>query len=372
MQSTHINILHLTTSSQIGGAETLVIDISENINPKQFNIFVCALEKDGNLLEKVNHSATQTKHLNSKHLLDFMAALRLYRFIKENKIQLIQIHGLRANLIGRVIGRLAGTQKIISTIHGIDTWRKWYHTFLDRLTGIWVDKFISVSESGKEIFVRREKFPASKIVTIHNGIDLSLFNRVRFNTSKLKKELGLENNIIIGEVANIRSMKGHVDVIEAIPAVIEHYPNVKFLFVGRDDSKGKIPQLAQNKIGGDFVLFLGYQENIPELLSIFDIFILPSHSEGLPLSILEAMAMELPVIATNVGGIPEIIVNGETGILIEPHRPDKLAQALLELLANPQQRHNWGEMGRKRVEEEFSLNKMIQNVEELYLTLLHE
>lgn len=366
-----INILQFTSSSQIGGVETVLIDVLKHINKNLFNVFVCSLRHDGDLLEKIEHLAVNTKHLNLRNFLDFTVLLKLYKFLKENRIQLMQTHGLTANVVGRIVGKLAKGPKIISTIHGIDLWRKCYHTYLDRLTGVFVDRFLSVSEEGREVFSIREKFPRKKIVTIHNGINLNRFNKASFNSLKLRYKLGFhENDIIIGEVANIRKMKGHRDVIEVIPSIVKHCPNAKFLFVGRDDSNGEIPQLAVDKGIGEYVIFLGYCENIPELLSIFDIFILPSHSEGLPVSILEAMAMELPVIATNVGGIPEIVVDGETGILIEPNKPDELANALLDLLNNPKRRYYFGKSGRKRVEDKFNINRMISNIENLYLEVL--
>jgi glycosyltransferase involved in cell wall biosynthesis len=240
------------------------------------------------------------------------------------------------------------------------------------LTSSWVDVWISNSYAGKEISIKREKFPADKIEVIHNGIDLSKYKRIPDDDiGRLKKHYGIkDNDMVIGEVANLRSMKGHVDIINAIPTLIEKHKNVKFFFAGEDASNGEIARYAEEKNVDKYIIFAGFCNNIPEILSLFDIFILPSLWEGLPTAIIEAMAMGLPIISTKVGGIPELIDNAKNGILIEPKSPQQIASAILYLLENKDLAKSMGERNIARAWQNHDIKQKARDDEKIYMELM--
>jgi glycosyltransferase involved in cell wall biosynthesis len=175
---------------------------------------------------------------------------------------------------------------------------------------------------------------------------------------------------VVGVVANLRPMKGHADVIAALPAIVEQIPDVVFMFVGRDNMNGEIQRLAQESGLSEYIIFTGFNPEVRPFYQLFDIFLLPSTWEGCPVSILEAMAMKKPVVGTAVGGIPELVVDGQTGLLIPPHNPVAIAEALVSLLKNPDGACKMGQAGRIRVEKHFTLPKMVEEIEAVYEELL--
>jgi len=358
-----INILSIISASTIGGSEKNLLNYMDFSNKDNFNLFVGSFRFGGLVENEVKARGIQ--------FASFRDILSLYKFLKYKKIHIAQIYGLRASILARPICKLAGS-RVIGRIVSVDSWRKWYHVLLDRLTSLWVDVWISNSYAGKEISIKREKFPADKIIVIHNGIDLSKYKRIPDDDiGRLKKHYGIkDNDMVIGEVANLKSMKGHVDIINAIPTIVEKYENVKFFFAGEDASNGEIERYAKEKNIDKYIIFAGFCSNIPEILSLFDIFILPSLWEGLPTAIIEAMAMGLPIIASKVGGIPELIDNGENGILIEPRSPQQIASSITYLLENQDIAKMMGEKNIIRVRKNHDIKIKALEFESVYITLV--
>ena len=213
--------------------------------------------------------------------------------------------------------------------------------------------------------------PGNKICVIYNGIDIEKFSYCDDSIiEKYRKEFSIsKRDLIFGIIARIDLIKGHQYFIEASIKVIKRYPMCKFLIIGEGNKE--IIQKLRNQINSldlsDCFIFLGHQKNIAELLQIIDIFVLPSLFEGLPFSIIEAMAMKKPVISTNVGGISELVVDRKTGILVPPKDSDELANAMLELADNYEERINYGLNGYKLVMEKFTQRNMLKEVENIYL-----
>ena len=355
-----INILFFTGALNIGGAEQNLLYYLDVADNNRFNLFAGSYRPGGLFESKIRDKGVR--------FIDCpLNPIKLFYLLKKNKMDIVQLYGLPVNVIARPIAKLAGC-KVIATIRSIDSWRRWYHTLLDRLTSPYVDLWISNSEAGRKIAIQREKVDAKKIIVIHNGINIKEYQRVpEAQITKLKQRYGItENDIVIGEVANLREMKGHVDVIDAIPMIVQQYPNIKFFFAGEDQSNGKIKKYANAKGVNKHVIFAGYCDNIPEILSMFDIFILPSLLEGLPTSIIEAMTIGLPIIASNVGGIPELIDDGENGILIEPQSPQQLASSILYLLKNKDVARLMGERNIKRARQNHDIEEKARYFENIY------
>jgi glycosyltransferase involved in cell wall biosynthesis len=234
-------------------------------------------------------------------------------------------------------------------------------------------KIVLVADYMKDDYVNIAKFPEKKILTIYNGIDMD-FMSDNFDESALRRELRLDrNDLLIGHIANFRIPKGHRFLIEAAGLICKKMKNAKFLLIGDEGDgslKGEVERLINKMNLKDNVRILGFRDDIRELLNLIDIFVLSSVSEGLPLSVIEAMAASKPVVATDVGGLPEIVIPDETGFLVKAGNAHDLAARLEVLLEDDNLRRRMGIRGRKVVEEKFSLDVMIDNYQKLYAELL--
>jgi len=371
-QNMKVNIFYLTASSDIGGTERMLIHLLSRLDRTRFDAVVCSLVGKGTLTSKVRELGFSAENLQLYHPLQLGKIRRLYRFMKSRKFDLIQIYGLRADVIGRPLAKMARIPVVLSSIRSPDPWRKWYHVMLDRLTLRWADFFISNSEAGRLSRIEREKYPASRIRVIYNGIpEPPAYSDAEKKMFREKCSVPQDAFPIIAHVANLRTMKGHREVLKALPELLRIFPRIMFLFAGRDDSKGEIPNLARTLGVEQNVRFLGYCAEPAEILSFSDAFILPSYWEGCPASLLEAMALGLPCVATSVGGIPEIIKHGENGLLIPPKNHSALAGALLSLFKNTEQNKKIAQSAGRTFQNRFHMDRMVGEYQGLYEELTH-
>ncbi len=231
-----------------------------------------------------------------------------------------------------------------------------------------LDASITVSNKNKETLIKNFDLPENKIRVIYNCIDI---DHIKNYDSEIVKELrhkfSINNSsLVFGTVGRLHKQKGHECLINASKEVIEKIPNSLFLFVGQGKLKDQLIRKINDKNISEHFRIVGYQENLPEILALIDIFVLPSISEGFPFSVLEAMAARKPVIATNVGGIPEIITNNVNGILVGPMDSDALAKAMILLAKDEKKRDHFAESGNKKILENFSLEKMISMTKDIY------
>ena len=377
----------------------MLLALLGKIDRDKFDVFVCALKSGGPLIEEARKIGVRGEcSINP---------IRLALLIKREKPDILHTFLFHANILGRVIGRLCGVPVIISSQRSVDKWRKHWHTLVDRWTSRFCNLIISNSEAGRKILIEREKINPGKIITIYNGIDASEFE-IEVNISEKRREFGFSpEDIIIGIIANLRKVKGHRYLFEAVanicsgrvysanvvaksrhsaevgsvrgsaefalPNVEQSRPHVeqsrplhKLLVIGDGELKQELINLAEKLGIKDSVIFTGFRNDIPEVLKVIDILALPSLWEGFPVSILEAMASAKPVIASRVGGIPEEIIDEETGLLVPPKNVPALEKAILKLISDQEKSKKMGEAGRKRVEEYFTLDKMIKKTEEVY------
>jgi len=233
---------------------------------------------------------------------------------------------------------------------------------------LFMNKIIAVSESNRNLFKVGSKLP-EKVQTIYNGIDLSGFDSVR---GYRREEFRIKGeDIVLGIIAVFDKCKGHIYLFQAIAKLVsEGYKNIICLVIGDGREGDELRAFVLNKGLTDYIRFLGYRNDVPELLCVMDMVVMPSIQESFPRVPLEAMAMKVPVIATTVGGLPESIEDGKTGILVSPMDVDSLSTAIKYLIENPEARKEMGEAGRKRVEERFSIENNVRKTEELYSDIL--
>jgi len=286
--------------------------------------------------------------------------------MKTRKVDLIHAHEFAMNTYGSIASAVTKVP-IITTVHG----KNYYHDkWRRRVAYRFVSKqstMVAVSADIKRFLIEKVGINHERIVTIRNGIDTKLYRTDDAVRRSVREELGIdEEQPVIGAVGNLYPVKGHTYLLKAMAIVKEKYPHAMLVIAGRGEILDQLREEARGLGIKQKVVFLGFSEKIPAFLQSLDIFVLPSLSEGLPLSVLEAIAAGKPVIATNVGGISEVLDDGYAELLVPPRNPDALAEKILLLLRNPELASRLRGLGRMKVEKEFSLNSMMEKYQELY------
>ncbi|MFQ6618613.1 MAG: glycosyltransferase family 4 protein [Fidelibacterota bacterium] len=364
-----IRVFQILTETRIGGTERSVLEYVRRISRDDFNVTVGAFIPGGRLPGLLNSINVDFVIFEVKRKYNifkiFIALLKLYLLLKKRRFHIIHISGFYANMCCRVLGKLSGTPVIITSQWSIDLWRRWYHSLMDRATSILVDSYISNSREAGKILERREHIPPEKIQVIHDGVEVLPLKR-----SQIMKKYSeySEGSIapLIAMIANFRTPKRHEDVIAAARDVLEYNGRVKFAFAGTGTLEQWIKQKVRSYGLDDSFIFMGYVEDVSILLKNSYLLILPSLWEGLPRSLLEAMSNAVPVIATSVGGVPEIVIHGETGILIEPGNPRQLSKSIIYLLSNPDKAAQYGYQGYLRAKKFFRIDSSVELLETLY------
>jgi glycosyltransferase involved in cell wall biosynthesis len=285
--------------------------------------------------------------------------------VRREGASLIHAHEFTGNTYGCLVAKLAGVP-LIGTVHGKSYYSEQYKRRLAYRAVSRVATMVAVSEDLKRFLTANVGVPAERIKVIYNGQEL-LPQIGLEEKARLQGEFGLEENeSVVGVVGSLYPVKGHEYLLAAVPQVLKTHPRTKFVIVGRGDLDASLKDTVKRGGLEKRVRFLGFREDVAALLSLMDIFVLPSLSEGLSIALLEAMAAGKPVIATNVGGNPELVVDGETGYSIPPRDADTLAAKIRLLLTDQCRAKELGENGRKRVQQKFSLQAMADNYQRLY------
>jgi glycosyltransferase involved in cell wall biosynthesis len=363
-------VLQLTSTSDLGGAERMVLWLSQALDRTEFQPHIASLIGSGALHELAKQSDIPGTDLRFRSVVDPGGISRLVRLLHRERIDIIQTHGLRADAIARWAARLAGTRIVISTIHSIDPWRRWHHTLIDRATAPLVTHYIAVCEAAKQAAIAREHIPENRITVIPIGLPPRPVPRSDRDALRARFEIPSDAFPVVGVLANLREMKGHLHAIDALPAILKQLPRAMFIFAGRDDSHGEIERYARERGVQPAIRFPGFIDRSEDVLGALDLFLQPSDWEGLPVSVLEALHTPLPIIATRVGGIPEIIRDGVEGVLIAPRDPSAIARAVINLANDPARRARFCKAAESRALTTFSLSHMTLRTEELYLKLL--
>ena len=366
-----MKILHLIQTSGPGGAEKLLLTLAKNSKDQYTSII--GLLKNGWLLKQLQNHDVKVKIIPSDGSFDLKLIKNLVDIIKKEKIDLIHSHLLDMNFYSSLAAKVAGIPHI-STEHG-----DIHHTSkkLDKKTLIkaktishFSDKIVFVSKFTRDKFLKITKVPERKIAIIYNGIDLKNCEKP-IDVEKKRAELGIKNNeFVIGNVANLYPVKGQIYLLKAAKKVIKEFPNTKFLLIGRGELEEKLKKEAQNLGIAPHIKFLGFRNDVKELLKIMDVFVLCSLSEGLPLSLIEAMASKVPVVCTNVGGIPEVIEDGINGFLVPVANSIILAEKIIYLLKNKTLSNNFTLYGYQKIKQQFSLQSMLDKYAEIYSDLM--
>jgi len=364
-------ILHIIPNIAIGGAERLVVNLLEAIDKEKFEVAACSLyPKSGTALEQeLEQHGIPVYYLGKHKGLDLRMIPRLYHLFRIFRPDVVHLHlsVLRYALIPMVFCGIAGR---FHTVHNIaqkevDAPGKIVHWLAFHIGGV-----IPVSIS-YEVAQTVEKVYNVRTPIIYNGIPTEDFHTMPSVRSSWRKKEGIKDSeIVFLHIGRFSLQKNHRLLIEAFEQVIKECPNGTLFLVGDGKLRTEIEKIVKGKSLEQKIHFLGLRRDIPELLAGCDIFVLSSDWEGVPMTILEAMAAGRPVIATAVGGVPELVEGGVTGLLVPPQDIQALSKAIVRLADDPSLSEAMGEQGRKRAVERFDIKLIVRQYEELYLKVL--
>ena len=367
MNPKKIKILYIIPNLEVAGAEQHLINLASNLDNRGFEVLICCIKKPGKLGERFKEVGGDIICLKRRSIYDLRIMLDIHRLIKRNGFDIVHTYLFGFHYLAGIPARLCGVPVVISSRREIAVWKKRHHRFLENLGNRFTDKVVSCSRAAREFAVGSENLPGEKILTIYNGVDLKKFFP-RPPSACILEEFGLgKEDKIIGMVTKFASVKDPETLLKAVNEIRKTYPRIKCLLVGDGPLKESLKLKVESLKLGNNIIFPGKRNDITRILSIMDVFVLTSLIEGLPNTILEAMACGLPVVATNVGGIPEVVENGKSGILVEPRDYSSIADAVVNLLENANLRKEMGARGREIVERKFGLDRMIEDYENLYM-----
>ncbi len=382
-------ILYVIGTLDVGGAERQLAALVERLDRSRFEAHVCALTSGGPVQAEIEAAGVPVKIIGLRgfyrnfrptSLVRIPAALlRLYHFVRRGRFDII--HGVlyHADVLAALMGRAAGVPFIVVSRRGLDLeiHRKRIYRFVGRLADRLTDLTIANSSALREEAVRRDGLDPGRVVVVPNGIDAAAYAAAGDQAAPAAARRGTgrgpgwmndgsAGGPVVGMIANLNRYKDHSTFLEAAADVAAAYPAVRFLLVGEGPMRPSIEARIEKLDLSRRVVLMGARSDIPAMLAAIDVFVLASHEEGLPNSILEAMAAGKPVVATNVGGVAEAVVDGVTGLLVPHADPPALGSALRRLLGSPGEAAAMGRAGRERVSAVFTMEAMVRATEAAY------
>jgi len=369
MKQALLRVFHLIYSLEIGGAEADLLGKSRALAQVHgYDITIGCLLKRGELAVGAEAASVRVLGPLMQGKLDARVIPRLVRLMRDGRYDVVHTHMFASNLLGRLAAVLAGVPVIVSTVQLIADREAWWEILVDRLLQYRTDTMIASSQAVRQSFIQRGIQPA-KIAVIYNSVDLACFDAVDWEAARraTRQAFGWdEGHFVVGTVARLERIKGLDHLVEAASAVAETIPRARFLVVGdgpqREDLLSRVHHFGLE----ERFVFAGLRSDVPQILPAFDLFVLPSLSEALGIAAIEALASGVPVVASQVGGVPEVIIHGETGLLVPPGDAAQLAQAIWHVAANPAEARRWADCGRERVRLMFDVNSLADAQAGLY------
>lgn len=365
-----IRILYIHHTFRNQSGSFLLWNIAKRIDRKKYKVFAVCLREGGPYESKLKAIGVEVKNFDMKSLLDVRIIFSLVRYIKQNGIDIVETAVFPSDVYGRISAKLAGVPIIISTMHRVEDHKQEpiYRAlfFADTLTMSLTTRLIAVSRAGKRYLVSWHKIQPKKISVIYNGLDADDY-KLSIDRDEYKAALGIDRDIpTIVFVGRLVELKGVSFLLKAAASILKDGVSVQFVLAGDGPLKERLIEEARVLGISEHVHFIGFRKDIPKILSITDILVVPSLWEGLPLTVLEAMFAGKAIIATRVGGIPEAITDGECGILICPRDVNAISDGILRLIKNPEKRKQLGDNAKQKAMQYFGVERMVNEYTNIY------
>lgn len=338
-----------------------------------------AKEKDIQILKSEGIEFTQCPSLLRRIniIRDLKAFFDIWRIIKKYNPLIVHTHSSKAGLMGRLAAKLAGTPIIVHTPHGhvffgyFGPFKTKLFIIFEKLASRITDKIVALTNREKKDHILFKIAEEDKFSVIYSGIELNILKESSSEEKQnLKKELGIpENSLIVGTAGRLVPVKGPEFLVKASKYIISKYPDTYFMFTGDGPLEQDLKRKALEMGISDNIIFLGWRDDLVKIISIYDIFVLPSLNEGMGRVLVEAMALGKSIIASNVGGIPDLVIHGKNGFLVPPKNPKELAKYIQVLLEDKDKREKMGLAG-KEMAYNFTSERMVEKIANLYKKLL--
>lgn len=375
-----VKIAHIITQLELGGAQQNTIYTVEHLDRAKYEPFL--ITGPGGILDQEVKNDPRIRCLFIPHLVrplhpfkDLLALISLYRFLKSEKVDMVHTHSSKAGILGRWAAYFAGVPHIFHTYHGFgfNDYQKWWtrkaFIWLERITAWITDKLIAVSSENVKKGLANRIGKGGQYAVIHSGIKSKVFSEVNIDVDEKKRGFGIEKgDPVIGMIACFKPQKAPLTFIRLAKKVCSIIPRAKFVLVGDGELRPRIEKLIEELNLKNRVILTGWRRDIPELIHIFDVLVLTSLWEGLPRVFLEAQAAGKPIVATNVDGAKEVIMDGVNGFLVEPDDLNRFAERVIWLIENKSLAQKLGQKGRTMFRSSFDIDCMVQDIEKVYTT----
>jgi glycosyltransferase involved in cell wall biosynthesis len=400
-----ISVLHISTLSSIGGVERRLIEYLESPSNPLIKHYVCCTSGKEDLITRIREMGIEVFVPKRLFRYDALAITEMARYMEKRRIDIVHSRNCVSNCWGGLAAILAGVPIKIGGEHGTIWVADGIRPRIENFNYNLFDLIIANSRATKRMIMRKRNVDERKIRVIHDGINTARFEnstvaQVSLHVDRIRREFSIRKDAkIVGSVGGLRPAKGFPVFIEAIPLVLEEYQNVVFMIVGDGDLRSDLERMVKRRGIEQDVIFTGWRNDVPEIMNVFDVYVSTSIRESLGNTLIEAGLARKPVIAPNIDGIPDIVVNGKTGILINPTReleqipkaflrnvpnsviidgefsepksvdPKHLAEAIVFLLRNPDVSRKYAQNGYDRAIRLFSMERYADELENTYMKL---
>lgn len=373
-----MRVAHIIKVTRISGAERHLLVLLNGLRNQAIDIHLIILVEPDTPMDEMLTEAQAVDIPIHRVIIhrdyDLTTVYRLRQTLRKIKPDIVHTHLIHADLFGYVSAKLAGIRKVISSRHNDDSFR--YHPVLRRFSQVmwWLaDSGIAISSAIRTFTINIESASKSKVVVVHYGLPYRWIPDEEINTARLtiRQELGLEADaIILGMVCRLVEQKGIIYALQSLQELITSFPDVHLVIAGDGELADELKNEATRLGIHNHIHWLGWRDDAQIIMAAMDIFIMPSLWEGFGLVLLEAMSKRLPIVATHVSAIPEVVEHGNTGFLVAPRNPEQLTKAITRLLDDRPLRKYMGLLGEDRLEQVFSVEKMVDKTLQIYRKLL--
>jgi glycosyltransferase involved in cell wall biosynthesis len=368
MKNARRKILFVVQDLEMGGAEQLKFTIEKYIDKTRYDTIYCCIRNTGMIGEEIMRRGGNVIPLNTiDNFYNLIATWKLYNLAKKLKPDIIHSMLFNANFHARIVGMLLHIPVIIEE-HGLYIWKKRYHISIDRILAKHTTRVIAVSRSVKEFLMKQENLDPDKVTVLYDCVDLNLLKTATTREEARRRLAMHEKTFVIGTVGNLREEKGHRILLHALKQVLVEYGDVRLFIVGDGPLYDYLLEQVMRMGLAKNVVFLKKRSDIADFLKALDLFVLPSTSEGLGIALIEAIAVGLRCIASNVGGIAEIAKGAKDVLLVRPNNPHELSRAIIKEIERKRPGREEAEMavGRVSIKDIFTPRVYLNQLENIY------
>lgn len=354
-----LTIVQFTADLHRAGQQRVVVDLARGIRERGHRSIVCTTLSGGELEEELVSAGIAFRNFDLPKNYDIRGIRPVMTYLKRQRADAVITHAFYGSFVPRISAICSGIPALIHVEHNVSDEKRLYHVLINNIFSLFIDKIVCVSKEARRSLMKVEKVSARKVAVIPNGLNTERFSSEEGNEKPERKTKR------VGIVGRFYEQKGHIYFVEAAARIARSYEKVEFVFAGDGPLRPFIEAKVREAGLESYCHFYGEVSDVEGLMRNLDVFVLPSLWEGLPISLLEAQYFGVPSVVTDAGGNSEIVRNGHNGLLVPPRDPAKLAAAVLEVLRNDNLRSEYGMNGKKLLEQEYSLDRMVDSYIEL-------